>query len=486
MRVLFLILVVSFFFFYPSLFTYFTNDDFFFLKISNITNLSDFIDFFSLVSAPEGFGMYRPLTTQSFYLLGSKLFNFNPLGLHVISFLTFFVIIYLVFELSLRVTKNRNISLTSAFLYALSSTHFGHLYYLATFQELGMALFVLLSIFSFVKYIEKLNIRSLVFSLLFFLLGLMSKETAVVTPILLALVYWYLKRNEGIKLSTKKFLTILSPFAVCLFAYLIVRVFYYGFAVGDTYIWDFSPKKFINTIFWYLVWSLNLPETLIDFVGPGLRINPTLFIYWSRQIVPIFGLFFIECLLLIWVLMGTIIRRDKTVFKESNLISTFAVLWFVVSLLPVIFLPQHKFSFYLTLPLIAVVIRISYLLDKSKTPKIIYWSFLLTWSMISFLTINHTKNTHWVTQGALISKRAHEFFVKNQEDFKGKNVVFADTVNDSNLPWSPTQIVKVALSKENFFKVFFPNYDGKIIYGAPDDVSTETSYIIISRTLLGY
>src|SRR4030042_3201424 len=98
--ILFLIFLLAFIIFFPSLFTFYTNDDFFLLKISNAKSITDFINFYNLKQGPEGLGMYRPLAMQSFFMLAWKIFNLNPLGLHVISFLFFFGIIYLVYILT--------------------------------------------------------------------------------------------------------------------------------------------------------------------------------------------------------------------------------------------------------------------------------------------------------------------------------------------------------------------------------------------------
>src|SRR3990172_5905967 len=116
-KLLFLFLL-SFILFYRSLFNFFTNDDFFLLKISRIGSVKEFVNFFNLIQGPDGLGMYRPLTTQVYYFLDWQLFNLNPLGLHIISFLVFFGLIYLVYYLVKTITKSEKVSLTAGFLYA--------------------------------------------------------------------------------------------------------------------------------------------------------------------------------------------------------------------------------------------------------------------------------------------------------------------------------------------------------------------------------
>jgi len=149
------IFLVAFLLFYPSLFTFFTHDDFFLLKISNAHSLKEFLAFFSLFKPPEGLGMYRPLSMQSFYFLAWKVFKLNPFGLHIISFLTFFILVYLVYYLSYVLSGKITISLITAFIYAVNSSHFVHLYFLGVYQELLMSVFFLLALIFSIKFWSK-------------------------------------------------------------------------------------------------------------------------------------------------------------------------------------------------------------------------------------------------------------------------------------------------------------------------------------------
>jgi hypothetical protein len=465
--------LISFVIFYPSLFVFFTNDDFFFLKISQANNLGQFFNFFNIFQGPDGFGMYRPLTTQVFYFLSWKFFHLSPLPLHIISFLFFFGVIYLVYRLVIELLKNEKTALLSAFLYAVSATHFGHLYYLAAFQELGMTLLVLLSCLMFIKQKNML-------SFIFFILALMSKETAIVTPILLALIYLFKKINGSKVIDYRRLFTKLLPFVICSFIYLLIRVRWYGFATGDSYIWDFSIKKMFNTGIWYLLWSLNIPEALVDYMGSGFKIDPNLFIFWGNQIKSIIILFLVQGLMLSVVLTKDLFKVKKSETKENNLVSLFCFFWFLISLLPVIFLPFHKFTFYLTLPIIGIVFRISYVITSSKISNLFVALFLITWTTTSVLTLKFTIRTNWITQDEIISQKVFMHFRENSLRYSGTKLAFVDTQSDSILPWSPTMLVKNTLSDKNFFYVFFPSLAENISYGGTGNIQ------IKSRQFLGY
>jgi Gpi18-like mannosyltransferase len=238
MKKLLLIFAFPILVFWPSLFVFFTNDDFFFLKISKINSFWEFVRFFDITKGPDGLGMYRPLTTQVFYMLK------NPLLMHIVVFITFFVILYFIYVLSKKLFGEERIALIATFLYSVSAVHFAHFYYLATYQELGMALFVLLMI------ISHLNKRYYL-SILFFVLSLMSKETAVVAPFLLLLSDWYINS----KINLKKYIA----YFLILGFYLFMHFVLYGVATGDSYVWDFSIRKLLNSTAWYLAWGI-IPE----------------------------------------------------------------------------------------------------------------------------------------------------------------------------------------------------------------------------------
>src|SRR3990167_6080232 len=213
--ILFLSFVLPLTIFFPSFSAFYTNDDFFLLKISNIRTVGEFLNFFNFMKCPEGLAVYRPLTTQVFYFLSNRLFDLNPLWSHIISFIFLFAIIYLIFRIALEIFGNQKIASLAALLYATSASHFGHLYYLATFQELGMTFFVLLSCLFFLKT-KKLA------AFIFFILALMSKETAIVTPFLLILISWFKSIQGKIRFSFLKSFISLVPYFLLITFYLLI------------------------------------------------------------------------------------------------------------------------------------------------------------------------------------------------------------------------------------------------------------------------
>src|SRR5688572_27770276 len=118
---LFLTAIFCVFLFKSSFTTFFTNDDFYFLNISRANNVSEFAEFFNPFQVHKGQPMYRPLTTQAFYLLGRNVFNLDPQLMHTFSFILFLLLVYLVYVFSFKLSKDSKLSQISAFLYATSA-----------------------------------------------------------------------------------------------------------------------------------------------------------------------------------------------------------------------------------------------------------------------------------------------------------------------------------------------------------------------------
>ena len=467
--------LISLVMFFPSLLKFYTHDDFYFLKIANTTSLGGFLNFFNLLKDTEGIGVYRPLTLRVYYFLGSNLFNLNPIPLRIISFITFFAIIFLVGKLVKLLTGNAKVAVLSSFLYAVSVTHFGQLYYIGAFQELFLTMLFLASVMFFVKYEinikAKHSFRNLILSFLFFILSLMSKETGVMLPVIFVLTHFYLKITRQTKVSIKKLIFFLFPYAVTLIIYLTLHFFSFGLIKGDSYVWDFSIKRAVNTAVWYFLWSLNLPEMLIDFVGPGIHLNPNLLKYWSKDIVPIFVLFVIQMSLATYAFFKSKILKNKPVIL-------FSISWFLVTLSPIVFLPLHKFTYYLTLPLIGVVFLLSYIFLNLKSKISIL--FCIVWLSVSIFSLRLTVETNWITRGVDTSIRVYTYFEENQSNLISKSIVFVDTPEDETLPWSPTETLKTVLSGNNFFDVFYPDLSSRVLYSGEGDIE------IGSRQFLGY
>lgn len=473
-----------------ALFNFYTHDDWFHFRISKANSIGEFFNFFNFTHGPDGWGYYRPLTTQVIYFLNSKLFNYSPLAMHVFAFILFFLLIFIVYKFVYLLTNNITTTKVAVTIYALSASHFPHLYSIAN-QELGHAIFYVSSVYFYLKYFNEIrNKKYLIFSILLFVGALVSKEMAITLPGILVLLLIYLHVTKKINITIKKAFLYLLPFILIWSVYIYFHVFEYGLVEGDSYLWNISPKVAINSIIWYLLWSINLPTMLVDYVGPGLNFNSNLFKYWSDEIIPIFITFGLMLSSLGVVFISVVKKLKITEYYQY----IFMGLWFAIPLTPVIFLQWHKYPTYLTIPLIGLSVIIASMIVKfinnkksGIINKIIVVVFFACFLITSKLTHDLNFKTNWLTSGAKTSKLTYDYINNNFSGYeKPIKIAFYDTQNDSDLPWSPTEQLKVALSDQNFFRVFYPGEISAVYESSESAIIDESIIKVPSRQFMGY
>lgn len=418
--------------FFSTFSYYFTQDDFFHLKISQTKNLSEFFLFFSPQN-PFGYNFYRPLTIQTFLFLGRSIFGLNQLPFRVIIFLFFLCNIYLVFKIVNKLTFDRDIGLLAAFLYGCASVHFATLSYISTFVDIGATFFLFLTVFFYLKQ-KKI-------SWLFFVLSLFSLETSIILPIVIFLIE--LLGNRRFKKTI--------PYIVILIIYFLFRWSFFRVPNVHVYNFSLSIKSTLNNIFWYIFWSAGAPENFIDFVGSGFKLTSRFYSVFGWQgYVMIFGSLFI---------LLNIVAGFLKVFKSDrgrNYLLIF-FMWFFVGLTPFIFWPQHKFVYYLEFSLLGFCALFS--LSLSKSSRILRNAGILIYLLVSILTINFYRRNYWVVNRSKIAKNTIVELKKTYPSFPSGSVLYFK--NDQNFQyiskeWGGTSSqVKIAISGCNAVQLFY-------------------------------
>ncbi len=434
-----LIIVFSVLLFSPSLFNFFSADDWFHLRLSQIENFSQFLNFFKFTSTLQSASFYRPIPTQLFFFIFQSLFGLNQIPYYFFVLICFAFSLFLVYQLSFLLSKSANQALITTFIYSFSVTNFSRIYFLSAFQEIILVIFSLLCL---IKYLEKKHF----WSLIFFVLALMSKETAVIIPLLLVGLNFL---NQ--KLKIKKLL----PFFLILSLYLYLRLQVFGLTQGDTYVWNFSPKTTLNTLMWYVIWTLGAPELFVDYLGGGFRVIPRFFTDY-----PIYSyLILIGLLSTISLLILNTIRH----FKKLNQLTLFAGFWFLITLLPVIFLPQHKFTLELGLPLFGFALFISQVTVKHKLGILLLLVFLIF--NLSMNRLTYTRD--YSTRRANLSRQIYKHLQNNYPDITSNtNFIFTNE--------KTTIQIDHAISGSNMFQVFYHNHNLEVFYPHSTQAPTPT------------
>lgn len=470
--------------YYPVFSTYFSHDDFFHFKVS-ITDgsLKSFIGLFGFYPFDSrGIAFYRPIFREVLYGSFYSLFDLSSLPFRIFQFIIHFINIYLVFKLVQNVYRNKFVSFFSAFFFGICAANVASFYYLAGgIQIQGATMFVLLTLLLFKNH--------KILSFTAFLMAISSHEQAALTPILLS--GFILIRMTNIKYkfsdSIKKILK-LWPYFLVTILYLFINLKIIGYSSGETqYHLNFSLKTVLNSLAWYSGWALGLPETLIDFVNPGLKLNPSLLRYWGSYYRIIFPTFFTSVVLIISGAALLLIRSRK-IF--TNKYFWFFVLWFPAVLLPVLFLPQHKSTYYLypALPAFWTIIGIlfyetyKYIQDKHITSaKALLIMFIISLIALSSTSIVLGRTTYWAaTRGKLAEKIIRAVKSKYPDLPNGSAIYFT---NDPTYPYvaedwkGSSKQASFALNGEDALQLVYKDPSLRIFYedvgGIPKDFPKE-------------
>ncbi len=211
---LFLLVAVPVFIYLPSLNGKFTNwdDPVYVLVNKNVHNLSwENIKYFFTNSSASN---YHPVTMISLsidYFFSAKkntplnvptpdpaLFHFVNLILHLLNILLVFFFIY-------RLTKkNSTIAFISALLFGIHPMHVESVAWISERKDVLYAFFFLAGLIFYLKFTETKSVKYYLLCLLFYIFSLLSKPAAVVFPLLLFCIDYYLNRRFNFKLIFEK------------------------------------------------------------------------------------------------------------------------------------------------------------------------------------------------------------------------------------------------------------------------------------------
>lgn len=381
LKVFFLMLLSVTLAYFGSLKYGFSQDDWYFLSISTAHNLRDIFNFFNPWSQ-SGFAFYRPLGTQLYYYLARQTLGLEgaPLGMHLFMLLLHSMSAYSVYRLVSKLSRNFHLSLMAGLIYATSATHFLSLYYLAATQQLLAALFSLLSINDF---LDRHRFRSAAW----FALALLSKELAIMTPLIMLLAQLKLSNH----LNLKKLLPRLYPLGLVAVLYLSLRLFG-GLQIQSEYGLVLNLSVF-STIRWYYLFSFGAPEELVRYGLPRLAIDFARYLKdygWQGLVTSAAPI-----LLGITVLFRAVKRPRPALIYFA---------WWILALLPVIFLADHRYPHYLDLALVPLILLL--LEGRSRRVQIALTTLIIS---ISLVSLNLSEFSHWTTSRSLLSSSAVKF-----------------------------------------------------------------------------
>ncbi len=447
---LLLVIILSLLLFSPALFTFFSGDDWFHLRVVQISSFQEFLNFFNPVPNEQSTAFYRPIPNQLFFFIFYTLFGLKAFFYHLFVFTLFAVSLYLFFILLKRLKMPENSALLSTVIIAFSHTNFSRLYFLSAAQEIIMSVFVLLAMI--VSINQKLKHRY-IWTALFFLLALLSKDSAIVLPVLVLMVDWLNNRRIDIKK--------MSVLATVAFVYLVIRVFVFGFTstmdANDSYAFIFSPRPTINTLYMYTTWAIGGAELLQDYLSSPIQLIDRFYSDFG-----VAGKAMIAMLITNWLLLGFLIIKK---IRKINRFHISAIAVFIISLLPVLFLPNYKFAIQMSLSMFGFAAFVGLLLAKES--KTIKWLFIGCYLSLNLLSVWLTQNSHYSVMRAQISERVYSYFLSEHPSLPKGSVILiknAQTIGSNIETWGSSKQVSYAIMGDNLFKVLYGDNVSEVHY----------------------
>src|SRR5258708_5044359 len=302
--------------YWPGLTAWFQMDDFAWLGLRG--EVHSWHDFWWALFAPLAQGTIRTLSERIFFMSFSSVFGMNPLPYRCLAFLTYAASLVVLSAVCTRLTGSRAAGSWAMVLWTVNSALAIPLSWTSVYYKLLCSLFLLVSFWFLLRYVETGERRFYIAQLVTFVLGFGVLELNVVYPALAAVYALCCARRIINK--------ILPLFAISA-GYTLLHIITAPLPAGGPYQlhWDSS---IISTLGTYWQWAL----------GPNVnQLQPSLFQDGLIAFVPLGLLVF---------LVSKIRRREW--------IAAFLPAWFLIVLAPLLPLRDHMSPEYLTIPLLGL------------------------------------------------------------------------------------------------------------------------------------
>ncbi len=344
------------------------------------------------VAGFPGATLYRPVTAL-WTRLNYVAFGLNPAGWHFAMLAGHVLMTYLVFAAVKRLTGNRNTAAIAALLFGLHPVHVENVAWVSSANDLLMSLLLLSSFLAYLKFREGAKLKLwLGASLLLLALGLMSKETAAVFPLLIlgfAILFAHSRSSGRAGLwSALKEGSVSIPYFVILAAYLAFRR-----QMLHSLPTPIAPLRWTTMILtwpsvvWFDLKHLLLPVSSSEFYSLGYVTTPGL----QNFLLPV----------LLLLIAG--IAAWCGISKLANpRLGVFAIVWVVLPILPCLYLraiaaDNFVHDRFLYLPSVGIVILIALVIQQISAAKTLGTRGVhAEWAIVAILcaaglvgTVNH-------------------------------------------------------------------------------------------------
>ena len=180
--------------------------------LSNTSNIPEAFNRDAFLN-PVGQEFYRPLQTVS-YMIDTALGMQKPNPYHLTNLIIHCLTCFAIFSLFVRLKMKRYLAFSFTLIFAAHPLLTIAVAWLPARGDILLALFAILSMLHFIKYIETKKVLPLVICLLTFLLAAFSKETGLMIPVICVIYYLLNKPADEKYFSTKLDFIVLAGWLV--------------------------------------------------------------------------------------------------------------------------------------------------------------------------------------------------------------------------------------------------------------------------------
>jgi len=338
-----LIAIIGFVAYANSLNGKFIWDDYWYIKDNNYIKSWSYIGNMFTENMGAGYAdiavpsyFFRPIQGLT-YMIDYSLWGLNTFGYHLMNILLHILVVLLLYRLTIKIFESPPLALLAALLYIVHPAHVEAVASIAGRADSLYAAFILTAFILYISLLDSFSRARYFFMLLCFALSLLSKEAAIVFPLILfSFHYAFKKKMNGVLL--------LSVFAV-LILYLLARPAYLDKITGDT----LSPGMVFQRVPVFFAALANYAKILFFPVGLRVHYGDSMFGFLDKQAL-------LGMLIFIFIIFFSFGRRRK------DAMPLFCAAWFFCFLLPATniikindsFLKEHwlylsSFGFFLIL-----------------------------------------------------------------------------------------------------------------------------------------
>ncbi|RJP18685.1 MAG: hypothetical protein C4520_13910 [Candidatus Abyssobacteria bacterium SURF_5] len=317
-----LIILLSFLIFWNKIGSgQFLGDDFIFLEkagsftvsAKNLASFGIFHIYHNTLLLASGF---RPvplvlwLALYKLFALESAYYHLSILFLHSAASVLLYLLLRKLFE--------ENVAMITACIFAVFTGHLEAVQWISGFFDVACAFFLLSSLLLFLRFLSSKKSSFYLLSLFSGVLAILSKETAIILPLLLAAVLLWTRPSKDGDLPLKPTVKLVLPFVALFAGYLVARrIFLWDYHTAGNGLLSFlDPRRLLNV--WTLLENMTLPHQRTPFIE---RILPV--------VVIAFGI------------LSFLAYKNR---RESRNTMLFAAAWFFLTAVPTLgFLDRHLY-----------------------------------------------------------------------------------------------------------------------------------------------